>query len=223
MPRRERRRSPRYPVNNVFGTIHMTVPARLRNLSLSGMAIEVQAPLRIGRSYSVRLRHAEGEELTLTGVVVWCHLRSVAGGPGNERQPLYEAGVNFPDTLGPVAQRLLSFLERSAMVDTDRRIFGRFRVRNRSVSIAADHELVVRTISAHGMLVETSAMAEVGARLEMELELNGERVSVLGRVAFVRDIAGEEGQRRSELGIEFLELGPAEREAILAFISRLLR
>ncbi len=224
MPGKERRRSPRYPVDNVFGTIHLSVPARIRNLSLSGMAVEVQAPLRIGRPYSVRLRHAEGEELTLTGLVVWCHLRSVTSGPAQERQPVYEAGVSFTDTLGPVAQRLLAFLERSAVVDADRRIFGRFRVRNHGVvKISADHELVVRTISAHGVLVETSAVCEVGARLDMELLLNGTPVKVVGRVAFARDLPGEEGQRRSELGIEFVELDPGEREKILALISRLLQ
>ena len=223
MSGKERRRSPRYPVEDVSGTLHVSVPARILNLSVSGMAVEIGSPLRVGRSYSVRLRHDAEEEITLTGQVVWCHLRTLSLGSFGERKPIYEAGVSFENTLAPAATALLSFLERSAVLDANKRIFGRFRVAgDPAVSFAAEHEFVARTISATGMLLETDFAAEIGTQIETEIHLDGEVATVKARIAFARDTQTEEGSRVSELGIEYVNPQPEEKDKITAFISRLL-
>lgn len=224
MSGKDRRRSPRFPVDNVFGTLHLSLPARIVNLGVAGMAVQASSPLRVGRTYSVRLRHGEGEEITLSGRVVWCHLRSLSLGTNGERRPIYEAGVQFDDTLAPAAERLLAFLERSAVIDANKRIFGRFRIAGEaSVSLAGEHEFVTRTISAHGMLVETDTAAEVDTPIEVELHLNGKVVALAARIVFTRDVQGEAGQRRTEMGIEFLETDAGARRTLTEFIGRLLK
>lgn len=224
MSGKERRRSPRFPVEDVSGTLHVSVPARILNLSVSGMAVEIGSPLRVGRAYSVRLRHDGEEEITLTGQVVWCHLRTLSLGSFGERKPIYEAGVSFENTLSPAAVSLLSFLERSAVLDTNKRIFGRFRISgDPAVSFATEHEFVARTISATGMLLETDFAADIGTRIETEIHLDDEVATVQARIAFARDTQAEDGSRAAELGIEYVDSEPAERSKITAFISRLLK
>jgi len=223
MPGTERRRSPRFPVDNVSGTLHLSVPARIVNLGVAGMAVQVASALKVGRSYSIRLRHADSQELTLTGRVVWCHLRTLSLGPTGERRPIYEAGVEFEGTLAPAADTLVKFLQQSAVIETNKRIFGRFRIAGEiSVRLAGEHEFVARTISAHGVLVETDAAAEVGTPIEMELRLDGEVANVTARIASVRDVPGEDGQRRAELGVEFVETSPEARQKITDFIAGFL-
>ncbi len=223
MPGKERRRSPRFPVEHVSGTLHLSVPARIVNLGVSGMAVEVASPLRVGRTYAVRLRHGDHEELTLQGTVVWCHLRRVSAATGGERRPIYEAGVKFDDTLAPAATKLLAFLERSAVLDADKRIFGRFRIAGEaSVRLGSEHEFTARTISAHGMLVETDVAVAVGTLIEVELHMNGEVATLAARIAFVRDVPGEGEGRRAELGVEYLELSPEAQQKIADVLARLV-
>jgi hypothetical protein len=72
------------------------------------------------------------------------------------------------------------------------------------------------------MLLETDYAAGTGTQIDAEIHLDGEIATVKARIAFARDTQAEDGTRRAELGIEYLDPQPSERNKIVAFISRLL-
>jgi Tfp pilus assembly protein PilZ len=220
----EKRRSPRYPVERVTGKLHVLAEARILNMSLTGMAVETTSPMRIGRTYAVTLRHAEDATVRLSGTVVWCHLSGLRETTAGERVPVYHAGVEFGDTLTEKAEELVRFLERSAVVDVEKRISGRFTLDlNEPARLVAEVAFVVRTISAHGLLLETDSPFSLGAIVDMEIDLAGTVARTRGRVAFAREVAGAGGERISQLGVEFLELGQVDQARIESFIAGLLR
>lgn len=223
MAKDERRRSRRHPVEHVSGTLHASAAVRIVNLSLSGMAVEADAPLRVGKQYSVTLQAGEGLHLDLAGTVVWCHLRGRRAQEGSEPVTLYAAGLRFEETLTERASALLRFLEKSAVIDLHTRVCGRFTMLDaRTVELRATHEFDVRTISASGMLLESEFTAPVGTRIALELPLGGETVHADGRVAFVGDTVVVEKRRLVQIGVEFMEMDGRSRVAIDAFIASLL-
>jgi hypothetical protein len=218
-----RRRAPRYTVENVRGSFIFSVDARILNMSLAGMAVETASNLRVGRSYGFRLAHAAAEGLQLTGSVVWCHLREIRKGAGGERAPVYEAGILFEDILSPRAGELLAFLRNSAIVPLQQRLTGRFRLRQVSaISLETDYEFVVRTISASGMLIETELLPALGSVFEMRVQLNGDTLVASGRVAFVREAGEREQQQQVAVGVEFVAMSQEDRLALEHFIGRQL-
>ena len=124
----ERRRSPRYQVQNVRGTMHIAADARIINMSLTGMSVSSNSPMRIGRTYALTLKHGDGLELKLQGTVMWCHLRAISSSAREGAGPLYEAGIRFDDVLNDKALNLVHFLEESAMIAPTQRLAGRFKV-----------------------------------------------------------------------------------------------
>jgi hypothetical protein len=223
MAKDERRRSRRHPVEHVRGTLHAAVSVRIVNLSLTGMAVEADAALRIGKRYAVTLQTGEGSQLDLIGTVVWCHLRGRRATKEAEPVALYAAGLRFEDTLTERASALLGFLEKSAVIDLHTRVCGRFTPLDaRAVELRAMHEFDVRTISASGMLLESEFSAPVGTRVAVELPLGGEVVHTSGRVAFVGNTVVVEKRRLVQLGVEFMEMDRRSRAALEAFIASLL-
>ena len=111
-----KRRGPRYAVEDVQGTLHFNTEARVLNVSLSGVALETSLPVRVGRTYTVTLRHDDEETVSLTGTVVWCHLRETRKNHLGESLPIYAAGLAFNDTLTEGANSLIRFLQRAAII-----------------------------------------------------------------------------------------------------------
>ncbi|MFH1176396.1 MAG: PilZ domain-containing protein [Acidobacteriota bacterium] len=218
-----RRRAQRYTVENVRGSLIFSVDARILNMSLAGMAVETASNLRVGRSYGFRLAHGEAEGLRLTGAVVWCRLRAIRKGAAGERAPVYEAGILFEGVLSPHAGELLAFLRNSAIVPLQQRLIGRFHLRQVSaVSLEAEYEFVVRTISASGMLIETELLPALGAVFEMRVQLNGETLVASGRVAFVREAGELDQDQQAAVGVEFVAMSQEDRLALEEFIDRQL-
>lgn len=224
MPDEEKRRSPRYPVENLSGTFHVSAPVRIVNLSLTGMAVETAAPLRVGRVYSMTLRHGADEALDLQGVVVWCQLRPMGEQGDSDGRAVYVAGIEFDETLTERASSLLRFLEHSAVIDLHTRIAGRFAVLDRtSADLRIEHAFLVRTISRHGVFLESEFSAPVDSVVDLELDLEGELVRTRGRVAFARQASVEDKQRISQLGVEFVHLDGSGQDVLERFIAKLIR
>ncbi len=217
---RDRRRSARHVVQNVNGTLHFSADARIINMSLTGMAVETDAQLRVGRTYSLSLRHGSDQALRLSGTVVWCHLRSLRRTGSTETRPVYEAGIHFDQALTGTASDVARILQASAVVAVEQRISGRFTVDvPEPVAVNGVHPFEVKTISAVGVLVETDATTPVDAVIEVELHLGGSRLAARGRVAYVNDVTGN-GGKSHQLGIEFIELPAGDRAVIEEFIGR---
>jgi len=200
--------------------MHIAADARIINMSLTGMSVSSHSPMRIGRSYALTLRHGNGLELKLQGTVMWCHLRAVGGERRDEAGPLYEAGIRFDDVLSDNATGLVRFLEESAMIAPNQRLAGRFTVTaGQGVSLDTSYEFEVRTISVSGMLIEADAAPPPDTVIELSVKLDGHTLKSPARVAFQRDVGSADKRRITQIGVEFLELSPADHKALEKVIS----
>jgi hypothetical protein len=216
----ERRRSPRYMVRDVHGTLLFVAEGRVLDMSLTGMSVETDTRLRLNRTYSLRLRNDDGFEVPLAATVVWCQLRQTQSTTPSGTV-VYVAGLRFEDVLSEKAERLISFLESAAVISVETRLCGRFRACFReAIDLKTEYEFEVRSISASGMLIVTELAAQQGSLFEMELNLESYPLRVLGRAAHVRTLPRQVGPPKEELGVEFVDLMDTDRSALLEFVGR---
>ncbi len=216
----ERRRAARYPVRDVRGKLVLTASAKILNMSLTGMAVESNANLRIGRSYMLRLTHGDAAGPELSGNVVWCHLKAARPVDTGDTAPVYEAGLQFDHMLTGTANELLSFLRATAILTMQQRLMGRFRVSlEESVDLNAECEFVVKTLSGSGMLIETDVSPEPEAFFDVRLYLPDATLFPRCRVAFARDVGEQDKRRITAVGVEFVELAAPDRDRLDAFIA----
>jgi Tfp pilus assembly protein PilZ len=217
----QRRRHRRYDVHNVHGSLVYAMDAQVLNISLTGLAIETQHALRVGTEYTLRLSH-QGHDLRLRTRVKWCRLVRTASDTRGNVLPVFHAGLDFREALGEVARELLGFIEDHVEVELERRILGRFRLREaEDVELDAEHEFLVRRISLSGMLIQTDLAPRLDALLELEVRLPHQLLSCRGRIAYVRPVDNHR-RNESELGIEFQSLEELDRRAIERLIEDLI-
>lgn len=218
---RERRRAPRYPVRDVHGKLLLTTSATISNMSLTGMAVECGANLRVGRSYSLVLTHGQQQGPALNGIVVWCHLKATRPGEAGDTSPIYEAGVQFAGMLSEKATELVAFLRTTAILTMQERLTGRFHVApGESIDLNAECEFSVRTLSSSGMLIETDVSPAPGSEYEMRVALAGSEIRPRVRVAYLRDVGEQDKRRITAVGVEFVAMPAADRAVLDAFIAR---
>jgi hypothetical protein len=215
-----KRRSPRYPVVGVRGTLHFNTEARIVNISLAGVALESSLPVRLGRSYSLTLHRDSEETLRLSGTVAWCQLREVRKNKLGESEPVYAAGLSFTDTLTEKAGSLVRFLERSAIVTVGQRVTGRFRLAGeQTVALNSDYEFVVMNISVHGLRLETEVAPQLGTLSAIEVFLPTYTLHTRARVAYTRETRLADKRMITEVGMEYVDLPDAERKRLADFIA----
>lgn len=218
----ERRRHPRYPTDDLPGSLSFSLDADVRNISLAGMAVTTTSPFSLDQRYTVEL--GEGDEtVEVVAVVRWCHLTGTRLDENGDSISVYEAGFEFEEVLSHRAQSLLAFLERHAVIDVEDRLFGRLEPRNgESVSLTSDYEFEVKTLSYSGMAIEIGFSVPVGSVFPMTISLGDDSFLTPGRIANVvkPDIEGK--KVRFLMGVEFIETDPDEREKLVAFIRRYL-
>ena len=189
-------------------------------MSLTGMAVETDTQLRVGKTYSLTLNHGPDHSLRLSGTVVWCHLRSLRRSESGDSKTVYVAGVRFEHALTDGAAELARMLQATAVIAVEKRVSGRFKVNvPEPVSVAAEYHFDVKTISALGILVETEAVLSLGTVIDVELHVNGAALRAKGRVAHVHEAKEPAVGRVNRLGIEFIETTEADRKAIEQFIA----
>ena len=216
----ERRRSPRYMVRDVHGSLLFVAEGRVLDMSLTGMSVETDTRLRLNRTYSLKLRNDDGLEVPLAATVVWCQLRQ-ARSTSPSGTVVYVAGLRFEDVLSEKAESLISFLQSAAVISVETRLCGRFRACFReAIDLKTEYDFEVKSVSASGMLIVTELAAEQGSLFEMELDLESYPLRVLGRAAYVRSLPVKAGPPQEELGVEFVDLTEQDRNALLEFIGR---
>ena len=204
--------------------LHLAAEAKILNMSLTGMAVETDAQMKVGRTYSLTLKHGSDRDLRLAGSVVWCHLRGLRRNQTGDSKTVYEAGICFQEALTEQAADLARMLGATAVIAVEKRISGRFKVNvAEPVSVRSDYHFVVKTISTVGLLIETEAAPPLGTVIEVEMTLNGHTFRGRGRVAHTHEISSADGDHRSQLGVEFVETSAAERAAIEEYIGGHLR
>lgn len=218
MPHTGQRRHKRYEVQDVRGSLLFRTQVRVRNISVSGLAIETSERLKLGRTYSIHLTNGHGS-LEISGTIRWCRLTGTQAGVSGESLPRYEAGLAFEEVFTEKARNLLSFLEQHVVLPLHQRITGRFQVETlEPVDLETRYDFEVVKISLSGMLVRTQLDAAVGSSFGMELGLRGGLVPVGGRVANVQR-TGAKGEAVIELGVEFVGVGEDARRALQEFIA----
>lgn len=218
---RERRRAPRYPVQDVRGKLLLTTSATIINMSLTGLAVESSANLRVGRSYTLALTHGLQTGPALTGVVVWCHLKATRPSGSGESSAVYEAGIQFVGMLSEKASELVAFLRTTAILTMQDRLTGRFYVDpNESIDLNAECEFSLKTLSASGMLIETDISPAPGSVFAVRVALGQDIIEPTVRVVYVRDVGEQDKRRISAVGAEFVSMSAADRTSLDAFIAR---
>ena len=217
---RERRRSPRYPVEDVNGVLVFVIDARILNMSVSGMAVETATNLRVGRNYSIKLSRDTSAPVQVAGTVMWCHLRGVRTNDAGQRVPVYEAGIEFGGVLSETAGELLRFLRETAVIPLGSRVFGRFRLElGQPVNLTTDYEFMVKTISASGMLIETVLSPRLDSVFDMDVRIDGGSLRARGRIAYVRELADSERRGIWQVGVEFTGMSESDRTLLTSFIE----
>lgn len=219
----ERRSSPRYTVQDVHGTLLLSTEARILNMSLTGMAVETDARLRLGRPYSLKVQHDGEAAVPLTATVMWCQLRQSRPGDSAAARAVYVAGLEFGDVLTEKAHDVMTFLRSAAIVSVQTRVCGRFRARfPDTINLNTEYQFEVEKISVSGMLIVTDLVAEPGSLFETEVQLDEGVFRSHGRVANVSSAPGRKGTAAVALGVEFTGMSETDRALLVAFIGNQL-
>ena len=214
------RRHKRYEVQDVHGSLLFRTQVQVRNLSVSGLALETPERLQLGRTYAIRLA-GNDDAVDVSGTIRWCHLASARPKTGGEARAVYEAGFAFEDIFTEKAKGLLGFLEHHVVLSPHQRLTGRFRAEALlPADLEARYEFEVLTLSLCGMLVRTPLEASLGSRFGVELGLRGGIVALEGRVAYVQRGDAVKGEVATQLGMEFLDVSEEARRTLAGFIAR---
>ncbi len=215
-----RRRHPRFVVENLFGKMVSASQVEILNMSLSGVAVKVDRRLNIGTEYSLRL-DLKARTSQVRGVVVWSMLSDIRKARG-EDVSFYTAGIRFTETLSPALATVLDFIQQNKLVPEQRVTGMRFHIQAPGKAILDYPEgYRVKLISRSGMLIETEHNAEIEGVVPMEVDLpEGPPLMFHGRVASAEESL-EGDSRRFELGIEFLNLTPQDQARLAAYIDSL--
>ena len=213
------RRHKRYEVHDVHGSLLFRTQVKVRNLSVSGLALETAERLQLGRTYAIHLA-GNDDAVDVHGTIRWCHLASARPRPGAEARAVYEAGLAFEDVFTEKAKGLLGFLEHHVVLSPHERLTGRFRAEDLlPAEIEARYDFEVLKLSLSGMLVRTPLEASLGARFGVELSLHDDLVPLAGRVAFVQRDEATKGEVATQLGLEFVDVADDARRSLADYIA----
>jgi hypothetical protein len=210
-----RRRHPRFDVDNVYGRLRSDPNAVVLNLSADGLAIETGSWLEVGRSYGVKIRSGD-DAIEIDGRVVWCRLVAFRDG-----SPRYQAGLHFGNALSQTGHRVVHFAEGAGASAPSRRLFGRWELGDKSrAELRGDTRFQVRRLSRSGMLLHAETPPGLGSRLAFELDF-GDGEEFHG-AALVRNVVeSERGLAGGFLvGAQFVELDRGQVQRLEAFLER---
>jgi len=219
----ERRTHARYQVKGIKGSFLFTTDARVLNLSLDGMSLETNNPLKIGREYSLRLDEGD-QHMPLRGTVVWCTLVKTARDEKGEVQPVFRAGIHFADIMSGKANELRSFIHKNAVISLENRLFGRFRIEaERPADLSLEAEFKVHQVSISGMLVESEVALPIGTLCDVQVEFGGVKFEAKARIAHAdRPEAQQAPGTPVFLGLEFVELSEDASLILESFVGTAL-
>ncbi len=213
------RRHRRYEVQDVHGALLFRTQVKVRNLSVSGLALETPERLQLGRTYAIRLA-GDADAVDVSGTIRWCRLASTRPKGGGEPQAVYEAGLAFEGVFSEKAKGLLGFLEHHVVLSPHQRLTGRFRAEKlRPAELESRYGFEVLKLSLSGMLVRTTLEASLGDVFGVELTLRDGVVPLEGRVAFFQRDDAVKGEVATQLGLEFVEVSEGSRGRLAEFIA----
>ena len=217
----ENRKFRRYEVDSVHGRMAYLSDINILNISMDGAAIATTQRLSLDREYALKLNY-ENSSVTLRGKIVWSVLSHSKTLKNGEVVPVYKAGVKFTNVLTNEATNLITYIEKSRTSDMEKRILGvRFKVRqpdNAMITMPCEYE--IKKISLAGMLIGSDSAHVIDSEHEMEIQLNGTPVTVIGRIANLAEAKGE-GAAKYDIGVEFIRVPEEELKILTSYIDAL--
>lgn len=213
----ERRVEPRHDLEGVTGLLSYAVRARVRDLSLSGVAVETHSALRVGRSYSVRLG-SEDDGIELSALVRRSVLRRTVKAPNGDVLPVYETGLSFDGVTAEVRAALRALIARTVVVKPERGLPGFLQFPGAPNGAAAeDQRCEVLQITRSGLLADTGVPGEDGEVRWVTVCLPDLSFCSRGEIANLGPRPGGKGLR---LAIEFRETSPTDLERLERFLEQ---
>ena len=218
----EHRLHARFTVEGVHGKMTLASHVDILNMSLSGVAIKVDRPLRVGGEYALNLQ-LQNRLIGVHAQVVWCVLGEIRKGAGGEAMPVYSAGMKFTDVLSPKLMELISFIDRHKIVEEHR--LGGLRVHIDAPGKAlldVPHPYRVKVISLSGMLIEMEDGLELDRTCPMEFSLKegGDPIRFSGRIVYCVETVDQE-TRRHEIGVAFEDMDLEQKKRLAEYIDTL--
>jgi hypothetical protein len=219
--KKEKRRHKRYIVDGIGGNILYPSDLEVINISIDGAAIETTKWLDLNREYTLKIKYKD-TILNLRGRVVWAMLTSREKRGSEEIVPIYKAGVRFTDILHEKTNMLLNFIEDNKVRTLERRLTGvRFKIATpENVKIDYPYKYEVKKISLSGMLAEIENPLDLDVEYNIELVLNENVLSILGRVVNCTEIKYGNSIKYG-VGIEFMKVPDKDRKLLKHFLNTL--
>lgn len=219
----ERRRFPRITVEGLTGKLLFAEKAKVLNISLGGMAIEISKRLEIGNRYCLRIEEKD-EKFEFKGRVVWASLVGSLKAQGGNVLPVYQAGLKFEDLFNEKINKLIDFINKHRAEESgfEDRIEGlRFKLKSlEGAIIDYPQPYKVKIISLGGMLIELPEPFEINRIFPMELQIpNGPTLTLKGRIASC--MKNERQKERYDIGIEFVEMSEEDRKILSDLLKSL--
>jgi hypothetical protein len=221
MDTRSRRRHRRYDVKDVSGNFVVRIDVDVINLSVAGMAIETQRTLIVGRRYLFSIGE-QGRHVEVSGRVIWCALGKTRR-IGRQITPIFRAGIQFEDVLSDDTLELQKLIERSAVLDPETQIFGRFVSEiGGIIDVEAEASFEVKKISLSGMLIDTDWAPSKDEVIRFDARLGDFEFCGHGRVAYIEGYEDHQGASRFRLGVEFSLLSDVARSGLNDYLNAIL-
>ena len=194
------------------------------DIGMGGVSVTADKRLNIGGRYTLKLE-IDHKVLPVRCEVAWARLTGTKRTVAGETVPLYTAGMKFID-LSPENASILRGLVHAISAQQvrkpgDRREHVRFPGGAAGLALLNfPAEYKARTISLSGMLIDSGEAVESESKVPMVLSLHdGRRIDFLGRIVSCQP--KDDGAGRYHIGIEFIDLTDAARDALAAFIAGL--
>lgn len=98
-----------HPTGELSVKVRALIPARVLDVSLSGMRVELSSLLRVGVPCEVKVR-VDGEDVVFPGTVQWCRAHHFGTNEQGEKVLYYWAGMALGEVEKQVWQRLEGML-----------------------------------------------------------------------------------------------------------------
>ena len=232
-----RRQFKRFDVNllEIDGKILFAHDVKILNLSVGGALIKADRRLNIGGNYVLKIETHE-KILNLKGEVVRSTLSESITNPKGEVVPVYTAGLKFSDLTTEHINEIASFINDNVIqfegedaheeMDVFKlsgvRLYVRFHIDDPEKATIQFHDnYTVKKISRGGMLIESKEALGVENNYEMEMSIHGDTlIKFNGKV--ITCVQTDHGEtEKYEIGIEFMDISPEDRETMKKFIESL--
>lgn len=212
---------------DIRGSAKAAGEAVINDISITGVSIRTDRKLDLGRRYTVKIPHKDGD-ISLEGTVIWC-LENDAGEGTDECSPLkFSAGLHFANLSQEAVSGLTRFIEfhRVNKITPSqvhhlrgRRDNVRFRVGGcEKTTLVISEPFRVKMLSLGGMLIESGRLYDPGSELHMEMTLpENVHISFIGNVTSYFP-PQERPAGPYDIGIKFMALSEQHRTKLKELI-----